>query len=135
MRPINNSTQFSWQSGVISAAMTRAYGEINNDANAIHYDENAAREAGFHQPVVHGAITLALIHQACNFRFGPSWQAMGRLDVKLLNPLFVGNSILVELMAVSNKSEILSLQLCVTSSEGVIVARGEASMPIIGSPE
>lgn len=122
------SPAFAWQSPTIDAEMTRAYGEVNNDANAIHYDEAAARAAGFERPIVHGAITLALIHEACTRHFGPHWMDRGRLDVRLHKPLFVGSSVHVELTPDTHEGGDASLALSATSSMGVVVASGRARL-------
>ncbi len=81
----------------ITAEMTKCYGEVNNDANAIHYDASAAAAAGFQAPVVHGAITAAIVHRALTSTFGEAWSENGSLDLRFLKPVWVGSALVVRL--------------------------------------
>ena len=69
------------------------YCKVNGDSNMIHYDDETARAAGFPGAIVHGAITAAVISEACREHFGPSWIDRGRLAVKFVKPLLVGENI------------------------------------------
>ena len=77
----------------ITADMVRLYAKVNGDRNMIHYDDDVARAAGFPRAIVHGAITAAVISEACREHFGPSWIGGGRLAVKFIKPLLVGENI------------------------------------------
>ena len=77
----------------ITAGMVRLYSKVNGDSNMIHYDDETARAAGFPGAIVHGAITAAVISEACREHFGPSWIDRGRLAVKFVKPLLVGENI------------------------------------------
>lgn len=77
----------------ITAEMVALYGRVNHDRNLIHYDDAAARAAGFPRAVVHGAITAAVLDEACRAHFGEDWLRAGRLDVKFIKPLYVGDTV------------------------------------------
>ena len=77
----------------ITAEMVTLYGRVNNDRNMIHYDDAAARAAGFPRAVAHGAITAAVLSDACRRHFGPDWNARGRLSVKFIKPLLVNDAV------------------------------------------
>jgi len=76
----------------VTADMVALYGRVNNDRNMIHYDDAAARAAGFPGAVAHGAITAAVLDEACRAHFGAAWSEAGRLDVKFVKPFFVGDT-------------------------------------------
>ena len=77
----------------ITRGMVKRYGEINGDRNMIHYDDQAARAAGFPRAVAHGAITAAVLSEACRGRFGAAWIGQGRLEVKFVAPFLVGDTL------------------------------------------
>jgi acyl dehydratase len=77
----------------ITADMVRAYGRVNGDRNMIHYDAAAARAAGYADTVVHGAITAAILGEACHRHFGADWPLRGELRLTFIQPLYVGDSV------------------------------------------
>lgn len=52
--------EFATGERVITEADVRAFADVSGDRNPIHLDAAAAREAGFAEPVVHGALGLAV---------------------------------------------------------------------------
>jgi 3-hydroxybutyryl-CoA dehydratase len=76
--------------------MVALYGEVQGDRNMIHYDEAAARAAGFPKPIAHGALVIAALTQACRDYWGSAWFTTGRLAIRLLRPVFVGDTVTVE---------------------------------------
>jgi acyl dehydratase len=75
--------------------MVARYGRVNGDRNMIHYDDAAARAAGFPRPIAHGALVVALLAQACRDYWGSAWFTTGRLSIRLLRPSFVGEAVTV----------------------------------------
>lgn len=78
-----------------TAEMVELYGQVNGDRNMIHYDETAARAAGFPRPIAHGALAVAVVTQACRDYWGSAWFTTGRLSIRLLRPSFVGEAVTV----------------------------------------
>lgn len=78
-----------------TAEMVGLYGQVNGDRNMIHYDEAAARAAGFPRPIAHGALAVAVVTQACRDYWGSAWFTTGRLAIRLLRPSFVGEAVTV----------------------------------------
>lgn len=77
----------------ITMGMVKRYGKVNGDSNMIHYDDAAARAAGFPKAIAHGAITAAVMSEACREHFGPVWIEAGKLEVKFIQPLLVGDTL------------------------------------------
>jgi acyl dehydratase len=78
-----------------TAEMVGLYGQVNGDRNMIHYDDSAAKAAGFARPIAHGALAVALLTQACRDYWGSGWFTTGRLAVRLLRASFVGEAVIV----------------------------------------
>lgn len=77
----------------ITADMVSAYGRVNGDRNMIHYDAAAAQAAGYADTVVHGAITAAILGEACHRHFSADWPRRGALRLTFIQPLYVGDSV------------------------------------------
>jgi acyl dehydratase len=78
-----------------SPDMVASYGRANGDRNMIHYDDVAARAAGFPRRIAHGGIAVAVVTQACRDYWGSAWFTTGRLSIRLLRPAFVGEAVTV----------------------------------------
>lgn len=112
----------------ITREMVARYGEVNGDRNLIHYEDAVAREAGFERAVAHGAITAAVIAEACRVHFGPAWAASGRLAVKFIRPVLVGQTLITggePLAAAAGAAGAMKVWCADESGEPVLV--GEAS--------
>jgi len=88
-----NSRAFPTVSREITREMVALYGKVNGDRNLIHYDDAVAQAAGFPRAIAHGAMTAAVISEACREFFGPAWIDGGRLNVKFIGPLLVGDTV------------------------------------------
>ena len=88
-----NPRAFPTVSREITREMVALYGKVNGDRNLIHYDDAVAQAAGFPRAIAHGAMTAAVISEACREFFGPAWIDGGRLNVKFIGPLLVGDTV------------------------------------------
>jgi len=77
----------------ITEAMVARYGQVNGDRNMLHYEAEAAAEAGYDTPIAHGALTAAVLSQACAQVFGARWLDHGHLKIRFRRPLAVGDSL------------------------------------------
>lgn len=77
----------------VTLEMVTRYGEVNRDRNMLHYETEPARAAGYEGPIVHGALSAAILSQACAQAFGPGWPAGGRLEIRFRRPLAVGDTL------------------------------------------
>ena len=66
---------------------------FSGPAASYHTDREAARKLGFPDVVVQGMLSTCLLSQLMGNAFGPGWFAGGRLDVKLTNVLWGGESV------------------------------------------
>jgi len=117
-------------SRTVTQDMVTAYGRINGDNNRLHYDADAARAAGFARPIVHGALTAAVLSQACQAYFGPSWRTTGYLRVRFRRPLLVDDTVTSGGRVVSERqldgATRVTLDVWCTDGAGETVLRGEA---------
>lgn len=121
-----------------TADMVRLYGEVQGDRNMIHYDDAAARAAGFPRPIAHGALAVALLTQACRDYWGSSWFTTGRLTVRLLRPSFVGDVVTAGGKHVSSEpldgGERLTFDVWCANEAGETILAGQASAVLATGP-
>lgn len=122
----------------VTSRMTQAYGEVNSDSNAIHYDEDAARRAGFPAPLVHGAIVAAYVHRALERVFGRGWLRAGRLDLRFRSPVYVGESLagrtVIENIVNENGRTLATATVSCRTDDGREVVTGRAVARFVGGP-
>ena len=70
-----------------------------------HTDREAARKLGFPDVVVQGMLSTCLISQLMGNAFGPGWFTGGRMDVKLTNVLWGGESVRARGMVLEDEPE------------------------------
>ena len=91
-----DTKQFPAMQRTFTQEMVALYGDVQGDRNMIHYDEAAARAAGFPKPIAHGALVIAALTQACRDYWGSAWFTTGRLSIRLLRPAFVGDTVTID---------------------------------------
>ena len=65
------------------------------DTKNIHTDDDTARRAGLPRAVAQGRYPIAYMSERALAFFGPGWVRGGRLDVKLVKPIYPGDTIRV----------------------------------------
>ena len=65
------------------------------DTLNIHTDDGVARRAGLPRAVAQGRYPVAYMSERALAFFGPGWARGGRLEVKLVKPIFPGDTIRV----------------------------------------
>lgn len=117
--------------------MVDQYGQLNGDRNMIHYDRTYALKAGFSDRVVHGAITVAMVHEACREYFGASWFTRGRLQVKFVAPVLVGETIITSGREIETDPDKeggwRKVEVVCTNQDGTTVLVGEAVCEVDGT--
>lgn len=81
----------------VSGDVVRAYGEVADDFNPIHFDDAAAQAAGLPRRSAHGMIAGAAMSALLTREYGVDWLTRGHLSVKFIRPVSVGQTIEVRI--------------------------------------
>lgn len=113
----------------MSAADVEAFGYLSGDLNPLHMDEEFASRTPFGKRVVHGLLTGALVSTTHTQLTGPGFAYVGQ-ELKFLGPVFVGDTLSVEVTVVGKKDakRILILDTVVTKQTGDKVLAGLSAL-------
>lgn len=84
--------EFQFSEGDIAS-----YADLTQDFNPIHSDKDFAAKTRIGQPIVFGTMTLALVLELLECHLGPKAVFGCTVDVRFVRPVFVGQSLRVEL--------------------------------------
>jgi 3-hydroxybutyryl-CoA dehydratase len=113
----------------ISPADVDAFGRLSGDLNPLHMDDEFARRTPFKRRVVHGLLTGALVSTAHTQLTGPGFAYVGQ-ELRFLGPVFIGDTINVEVTVVEKKpaKRILILDTVVRKQTGDAVLAGLSAL-------
>jgi acyl dehydratase len=116
-------------SRTMSAADVDAFAHLSGDLNPLHMDDAFAARTPFKQRVVHGLLTGALISTAHTQLTGPGFAYVGQ-ELRFLAPVFIGDTVTVEVTVVSKKpaKRILILDTMVRNQHGNSVLAGLSAL-------
>ena len=116
-------------SRTIQAADVDAFGHLSGDLNPLHMDEEFARRTPFKKRVVHGLLTGALVSTTHTQLTGPGFAYVGQ-ELKFLGPVFIGDTLNVEVTVVGKKEakRILILDTVVSKQNGDKVLAGLSAL-------
>jgi acyl dehydratase len=114
---------------VMTAADVDAFGHLSGDLNPLHMDETFATRTPFGRRVVHGLLTGALVSTAHTQLTGPGFAYVGQ-ELKFLGPVFIGDTVNVEVTVVGKKDakRILILDTVVNKQSGEKVLAGRSAL-------
>jgi acyl dehydratase len=114
---------------VMTAADVDAFGHLSGDLNPLHMDETFATRTPFGRRVVHGLLTGALVSTAHTQLTGPGFAYVGQ-ELKFLGPVFIGDTVNVEVTVVGKKDakRILILDTVVNKQSGEKVLAGLSAL-------
>lgn len=92
------------------------------DRNPLHVDAGAARQAGFPNPIMHGAAALGMVNRALRLAFGPG-QHLAQLDIRFTGVFFPGETLRVEIW----RTGLSAAYRCCVSERSVEIAYGSAT--------
>ena len=76
---------------------------LSGDPNPLHVDPEAARDAGFERPILHGLCTMGVVcHAAVGALFGGRPAGLKAMECRFTAPVFPGDAIRSEFWAVSD---------------------------------
>jgi acyl dehydratase len=94
----------------------------------IHEDDDAARKAGFLEPIAGGGQTIAIVAQFLANNFGLRFVRGGRIEVSLTRPVFYGDTLISHAKIVSADPRTAQLQIHVDNQRGEQVLIGSATI-------
>lgn len=113
----------------ITAAEVDSFGYLSGDLNPLHMDEEFAARSPFGRRVVHGLLTGALVSTTHTQLTGPGYAYVGQ-ELKFLGPVFIGDTVNVEVTVVGKKhaKRILILDTVVSKQDGQKVMAGLSAL-------
>jgi 3-hydroxybutyryl-CoA dehydratase len=113
----------------MTAADVDAFGHLSGDLNPLHMDEEFASRTPFKRRVVHGLLTGALVSTTHTKLTGPGFAYVGQ-ELKFLGPVFIGDTLSVEVTVVGKKEakRILILDTVVSKQTGDKVLAGLSAL-------
>jgi acyl dehydratase len=97
----------------------RRYAQASGDFGDYTLDQDAARQAGFPRPILHGACTMALVGRAVTMASGTSDMArLSRLAVRFSAPCFPGDQLTATFWELRDKVPRASVVFEVTAADG-----------------
>ncbi|NKB39258.1 MAG: 3-hydroxybutyryl-CoA dehydratase [Gammaproteobacteria bacterium] len=104
------------------------FAKVSGDVNPVHLDEEFASETQFGQRIAHGMYTAGLVSAAVGLQLpGPGTIYLSQ-DIKFSAPVFVDDTITVELEVVSVREDkpIVGLEFVCKNQKDKVVASGKA---------
>ena len=116
-------------SRTITGADIDAFGQLCGDLNPLHMDEAFAATTPFGRRVAHGLLTGAIVSTAHTELTGPGFVYVGQ-ELRFLGPVFVGDTITVEVTVVDKKpaKRILVMDTMVRKQTGQAVLSGLSAL-------
>jgi len=114
----------------ITAERIEEFGRASADRNTIHFDDEAARAAGFDERVAHGVLTLGFCSAVLGTLLpGPGTIAVD-LNITFLRPAYVGDMITstVKVKEKDEKRRTVTMRLIWKNDKGKTVCRGTAKV-------
>lgn len=113
----------------ITAAEVDSFGYLSGDLNPLHMDDKFAARSPFGRRVVHGLFTGALVSTTHTQLTGPGYAYVGQ-ELKFIGPVFIGDTVNVEVTVVGKKEakRILILDTVVRNQTGEKVMAGLSAL-------
>ena len=106
------------------------FAHVSGDFNPVHVDEKAAANSRFGKRIAHGALNSSLISTVLGTQLPGSGTIYLAQTIKFKAPVFIDDEITAEVIVTGLKPEknIAVLKTIVTNQDGVVVAKGEATV-------
>ena len=129
---LHNSNPFTQLRYRVDDDQSQRYADASGDHGAYTLDEQAAREAGFPRPILHGVCTMAfggraVIESVC----GGDSLRLKRLAVRFSSVLFPGQDILTTLWKINERDGLVVVAFEIADSVGtVVISNGLAEVTL-----
>lgn len=113
----------------VTADEIDAFARLSGDLNPLHMDQQFAAHSPFGQRVAHGILTAAVVSMAHTALTGPGFAYVGQ-ELRFLGPVFIDDSITVEVTVVGKKDakRILIMDTMVRKQTGEAVLSGLSAL-------
>jgi 3-hydroxybutyryl-CoA dehydratase len=113
----------------VTAAEIDAFARLSGDLNPLHMDEEFAAHSPFGRRVAHGILTAAVVSMVHTELTGPGFAYVGQ-ELRFLGPVFIDDTITVEVTVVGKKEEkrILIMDTMVRKQTGEAVLSGLSAL-------
>lgn len=114
----------------ITRELLREYAEASGDHNAIHLDDNFAKEAGFPSVIVHGMLSMAFLGDFVACHFPQPKYRVRKMHARFRKVTFPGDIITCEGEIKSRLDSTLNLAIRTRNQKGEVTT--EATAEVIG---
>jgi len=113
---------------VVTDQMVRDFARVTGDSNPMHLDDAFAATTVFRRRVAHGMLTASLISRCIGIGFPGPGTIYLQQQLKFIRPVFIGDTITVQLEVVEKIEEKKAIRLSTTciGRKGEIVLTGDA---------
>jgi 3-hydroxybutyryl-CoA dehydratase len=113
----------------ITEAEVDAFGRLSGDLNPLHMDQDFASHSPFGRRVAHGILTAAVVSTTHTELTGPGFAYVGQ-ELRFLGPVFINDTITVEVTVVGKKDEkrVLIMDTMVRKQTGEAVLSGLSAL-------
>jgi|APSaa5957512622_1039677.scaffolds.fasta_scaffold37481_3 acyl dehydratase len=114
--------------------MSPEFSDYLDGAN-IHTDDAMAQKAGFPSRIAPGVQTYSFLMEMLSLFFGESWLKSGKIRVKFIYPLLIGEEIrcegeIAEIVGDKKNEGIAKLDLRCKNSQGKLISVGSAEVRV-----
>ncbi|MBT0782926.1 MaoC/PaaZ C-terminal domain-containing protein [Paracoccus sp. pheM1] len=99
---------------------------LSGDLIAIHVDPEAARQAGFHRPILHGLSTFGFCCQAVLSAAGYDRARLARIGARFTAPVFGGDRLAINLWALEGRQ--ILFEASVPGRQTTVIRGGYANL-------
>lgn len=116
----------------LSPELVEKFAEFSGDRNPVHLEADAARQYGFARPFAHGAIQSAVVSKLIGMKVPGSGAVWMSQSMEWFKPVFVGDTIRVEveIESASAGAEVLTLALRALNQTNDRVMQGSAKVKV-----
>lgn len=82
------------------------WAELTSDYNPMHLDPEFTRNTPYGRPIVYATLTLAVVSEALERKFGARWLEGGTLEVKFVDPVFVDDDFSVSITEIDGNIQV-----------------------------
>ena len=115
---------------LVDLATVEKFAELSGDLNPLHLVESEAQAYGFKKQVAHGALQAAFVSKLIGMQVPGEGALWTDLTIGWPQPVFVGDSLTleIEIVSASEATRGLKLELGGKNQDGVTVMKGSASV-------
>lgn len=127
---IGHKEQFSVK---ITQNMQNYFSEITGDINPLHIDESFANQKNFDRCVCFGMLTASFLSTLAGVYLPGQNSLIHSVEVKMLKPVFVDDSITVkgEIVEKNDLFKLLIIKISIINQDGVKVMKGKMNVGVL----